>query len=466
MAEIVGTSGNDVRNGDLNWAGEADIIQGLEGDDTLSGLGGDDIIEGGAGRDTLDGGEGADILNGDVGDDTLIGGAGADEITMGTGVDTVTAGDDGDVIFVGANLTAADSIDGGAGFDILHISGIYASPVIFTANTVRDVERFEIGVGQVKLTLAATTNVSVVNAAVQGQTDSLVLNAAAATNAMTVDGGAGDDTITAGSGADDLFGGQGRDVLVGGAGNDLIEGGLDGDTLTGGAGIDVFRFGYNSPRSDSSPSTIDVITDFEGAGVVGGDKLDLPGYAYGRGLVFNAGQINFTFSGTEVSSGVQLPTELVGDGFADVSWKRDTANNRVEVWVDVDDDGQFSELDLYFYLNGATGLSTEDFADGFPVWRGTLGADNLAAAAGKIVAYGLAGNDTLRAEQATTCSTVVLAMTRFVGVTTRTRWRARRGDDLLFGDNGDDTLRGGDGNDQLDGGAGYDNIYGGAGTTG
>src|SRR6186713_283544 len=131
-------------------------------------------------------------------------------------------------------------------------------------------------------------------------------------------------------------------------------------------------------RSTAAPSTIDVITDFEGAGVAGGDRIDLPSYAYGRGIVFNSTPIDFTFVVGGGASGVQLPGALVGDGFADVVWKYNAANNRVELWVDVDDNGQFSELDIYTYINGATSLTQGDFTDTFPVWRGTPGADTLA----------------------------------------------------------------------------------------
>src|SRR5690606_2493991 len=161
--------------------------------------------------------------------------------------------------------------------------------------------------------------------------------------------------------------GEGADTILGGDGNDRIEGGLGADTMTGGAGNDTFVLGFGIPRSHSSPTTIDVITDFEGAGVAGGDLIDLPGVYNGMPLAFNITPIDFT--GPSIT-GVQLPEELVGDGFIDVSWKYNSAENRVELWVDTNDDGQFSEVDILMYLNGVNTFSFGDLVDNFTVWRG------------------------------------------------------------------------------------------------
>jgi cysteinyl-tRNA synthetase len=74
-----------------------DIINGLNGNDFIFGGGGDDELNGGAGNDHIDGGVGNDILTGGAGIDVLIGGIGDDAFIF----------------------DAADSIDGGDGFDIL-----------------------------------------------------------------------------------------------------------------------------------------------------------------------------------------------------------------------------------------------------------------------------------------------------------------------------------------------------------
>src|SRR5262249_25595414 len=89
--------------------------------------------------------------------------------------------------------------------------------------------------------LAARVNIT----GAEARTDQLRVNALAGDDvvdasgltadsiALTVDGGAGNDTIT---------GGDGNDVLIGGDGNDLIEGGKGNDVMFGGAGDDVFTW--------------------------------------------------------------------------------------------------------------------------------------------------------------------------------------------------------------------------------
>ncbi|WCB91957.1 hypothetical protein DSM104299_00636 [Baekduia alba] len=58
--------------------------------------------------------------------------------------------------------------------------------------------------------------------------------------ALTVAGGAGDDTLSGGDGADALDGGAGDDALAGGGGDDTVIGGPGADRLSGGDGADFF----------------------------------------------------------------------------------------------------------------------------------------------------------------------------------------------------------------------------------
>ena len=53
---------------------------------------------------------------------------------------------------------------------------------------------------------------------------------------LTIDAGAGNDTITSGSGHDTIRGGPGNDLIRGGAGNDYIDGGAGTNWLVGGTG--------------------------------------------------------------------------------------------------------------------------------------------------------------------------------------------------------------------------------------
>src|SRR6185312_12054364 len=56
---------------------------------------------------------------------------------------------------------------------------------------------------------------------------------------LSVDGGAGADTVTGSDGPDLILGGEGNDVLSGGGGDDRIVGDRGNDTMNGGAGDDT-----------------------------------------------------------------------------------------------------------------------------------------------------------------------------------------------------------------------------------
>ena len=56
---------------------------------------------------------------------------------------------------------------------------------------------------------------------------------------LSVDGGAGEDTIIGSDGPDLMLGGEGNDVLTGGGGDDRVVGDRGTDTMNGGAGDDT-----------------------------------------------------------------------------------------------------------------------------------------------------------------------------------------------------------------------------------
>jgi VCBS repeat-containing protein len=118
--------------------------------------------------------------------------------------------------------------------------------------------------------------------------------------AVTVEAGAGDDTVTvAGSIAARIFGDAGRDTLTGGAGRDLLDGGADADDLAGGAGRDTFLLRAGETLGD-------FIADF-----AAGDVIRLVGFGAGASLTslgggqFQVGTETFTVSGaTTLVAGV------------------------------------------------------------------------------------------------------------------------------------------------------------------
>jgi Ca2+-binding RTX toxin-like protein len=105
-----------------------------------------------------------------------------------------------------------------------------------------------------------------------------------------VQGGNFDDHIVGDANANGLYGDFGNDELYGGGGVDTLEGGGDADTLTGDSGDDIFLMKAIWANGD-------VISDFEGANVDGGDVLHLQDYGPGAKLS-NAGddfwQVNWS----------------------------------------------------------------------------------------------------------------------------------------------------------------------------
>lgn len=175
------------------------VVRGQDGDDVIMGSTGTDYLVGGAGRDRVSGGDGADFFleeraNAPLAADTFDGGAGFDEldythrrgrVKVDLAQPTYPAGQRGE----GDSLTAIESVRGGDGNDVLRAGSgralLYGGP------------------GKDRL-----------------------------------HGSLGDDSLWAGEGDDRLYGEGGRDVLEGEEGSDGIVGGCDRDFMRGGPGRD------------------------------------------------------------------------------------------------------------------------------------------------------------------------------------------------------------------------------------
>ena len=232
--------------GDILWSGNHDDrLYGDGGDDTIDGSGGSDSIVGGAGLDTLSGGPGDDHIV-DTADGAIVhGGAGNDTIELSAANDALaltaaTAGDgddwvyysgqyasismalgDGTDVFISdaTNSPAADSVDGGAGADVI--------------STWDGNDRLEGGDAE----------------------DALW-------------GGAGNDTIFGGAGADYLYPGSDMDTVFGGGGHDVLYfGRQDGD------GNQYFDLARQGLPSDGTSNTLVVMGVFQ-PDEVGGDGFD------------------------------------------------------------------------------------------------------------------------------------------------------------------------------------------------
>lgn len=93
---------------------EGEVINGGNGDDTLTGTDGRDTINGGNGNDTLNGGWAADLLFGGNGDDSLYGGSGDDFLQGENGADQLNGGGGADTLDGGRG---DDTLTGGEGYD-------------------------------------------------------------------------------------------------------------------------------------------------------------------------------------------------------------------------------------------------------------------------------------------------------------------------------------------------------------
>ena len=102
-------------------------INGLDGDDTMdcsplaAGTITNLILNGNNGEDTLTGTQGRDFINGGANDDTIDGQAGADSIQGDGGNDDLMGGDDGDNFFWGDG-DGSDTVDGEGGDDQQSVS--------------------------------------------------------------------------------------------------------------------------------------------------------------------------------------------------------------------------------------------------------------------------------------------------------------------------------------------------------
>jgi Ca2+-binding RTX toxin-like protein len=242
LIQVFGQDGNDIITlNEANGALPAANLFGGAGNDTLTGGSGNDMLFGQSGNDTLLGKGGNDLLFGGAGNDVLTGGAGDDQVFGEAGNDRM----------IWNPGEGTDLFEGGDGIDTAEVNGGNGAEVFtLTANGTR--VRFDrVAPAPFSLDIGTTENI-VVN--MNGGDDTFTAgNGLASLIALTVDGGAGNDTITGGDGADVLFGGDGDDLVTGGRGNDTAQLGAgadtfvwnpgDGsDTVEGQAGIDTLVF--------------------------------------------------------------------------------------------------------------------------------------------------------------------------------------------------------------------------------
>jgi Ca2+-binding RTX toxin-like protein len=416
-ALLLGGSGNDA----LTGGSGADVLAGQSGDDTLASRAGDDKLLGGDGNDVLTGGSGTDAASGEAGDDRLVWnpGDGTDVNEGGDGVDTTEV--------IGGNVAEQFT----ARPEGTRVRFDRTSPGPFSID-MGTVERLVL--------LANGGNDSF---AAGGSLSGLI--------ATTVDGGAGNDTISGTDGADRLIGGAGNDSIDGQQGADVAELGSEDDVFTwdpgdgsdvveGQAGVDtmVFNGGEGAEQIDVSANGGRARL-FRTPGNVTMDTDDVERFVVnGRGGA-DAIVVN-DLAGTDVT---EVLTDLGGgngldDGAADTVRVLGTPGNDAVTLTGALPGTEVAGLAARVTVSGA-GAVNDQLTVATLAGADAIDASGVPAGAVALVLDGGDGADVV------------------VG---------GDGDDTLIGGDGDDTLIGGPGIDVFDDGTGGDIVIQSASTAG
>jgi len=258
IENLVG-AGNHVRTVNGNGLGNHIQANGGSNGVTLNGIGGNDTLIGGPESDLLDGGDKGDSLVGNGGDDTLLGGAnvandtllggvGNDLLDGGLGTADAADGGPGDDIIVNAELTTAPprfaivnrilTVEGSWGQDLITIERTGIDDVIVRVNEIARQFDMDVFDGIVLRGNIGFDDLRVLDPIVAGSlVRKVTLEGGAGNDSLR--GNVGDDVLRGGDGNDQLFASGGRDALFGQSGNDTLDGGPGPDFLDGGDGDDA-----------------------------------------------------------------------------------------------------------------------------------------------------------------------------------------------------------------------------------
>ena len=249
----------------IDFSAERLTVNGLGGGDTFNGDAGLApltllSLNGGAGVDSLTGGDGPDLITGGDGDDKLDGAGGDDRVIGDRGTDRLSGGDGNDAL-VWNNGDGSDVSDGNAGFDDVEING---SPTAGDAFKVRP-----------NGALAAIDRTNLVPFTVDFAAEALTVDGGGGDDQLTVspglpgllvtaDGGPGNDSLTGAEEADSLFGGTGNDTLAGGVNSDVLDGQDGDDQLLARDGRgDLVRGGAGTDSAQADAVTVDAVDGVE-----------------------------------------------------------------------------------------------------------------------------------------------------------------------------------------------------------
>ena len=368
-----------------------------------------------------------------------------------------------------------------------------------------------------KLFMVADANQLVLDVGSDGTVDFTFARSAFTTVSVTA--GGGDDevriqglldgvTVDGGAGNDSLFGGASADTLLGGSGDDLVDGNLGADTIALGSGNDTFQWdpgdGSDTVAGDNGTDTL----SFNGSNI--GEELSLVADGSHARFVRNVAAINMDLATVEqvnvralggadtLTVGDLAGTAVRGvnadlrgfDGSGDASADRVIVNG-----TDGPDKAMLATDGTTGIVDGlSVGVRASGMEPADTVTAALLGGDDTASASAaptgavQVGADGGEGTDTAtyngtpgddaigvgRNGTTTVAAFATDAPTFNMTAVEHLLVKGNSGNDAINalngigtltaltadGGNGDDTVRGGDGADQLFGGSGNDLVDG------
>ncbi len=328
---------------------------------------------------------------------------------------------------------------------------------------------------------------------------------------VSVQGGAGNDTvlgsafgdnISGDDGNDLLDGGTGNDSLIGGAGNDQLLGALGDDTLTGGAGIDTLSAGAGgldllsesalgdltlTPTQMTSNggglTEVDTLSDLERAIVFGGSTANIldASAAMFPVTLFGGNGNDLLIGGSQIDQldGQGGNDTVTGNGAAD-SLMGGAGNDTLREIIDQD----LTLTNTTLVASGNTKPTVTDKLTAFEIaeisgglsrnridlsgFAASLGttingggqSDTIFGSPGPDVIFTLTGNDSISGLGGADVVVSGNGNDTISGGDGADNLNGQNGNDLVLGDADNDVVVGGAGIDTLNGGAGHDFVAG------
>jgi Ca2+-binding RTX toxin-like protein len=440
-----------VNGGTATVANTAQIqVFGLAGNDTLtlneaSGALPKANLFGGAGNDVLTGGSGNDQLFGQTGNDTLLGKGGTDFLFGGADNDTLTGGDADDQVFGESGNDRmiwnpgddTDLNEGGADADTVEVNGGNGTEQFTTTANGTRVRFDRVTPAPFSIDIGTSENL-VLNANGGDDSFSATGNLAALIK-ITVDGGAGKDT---------LLGSNGADTILGGDGDDFVDGQQGNDVALLGAGTDTFQWdpGDGSDTVEGQDGT-DTMA-FNGANI--NERFTVSA---------NGQRVRFTRDVATIVmdlNGVESTVVKALGGTDELTVNDLSGTNLTDVKADLaatngGDDAAADNV-IVNATNGddvvsVTGSAGNVKASGLAA---AVSATGVVAGSDRLTVNAMPGDDVIDASSVPATSALLTL-------------NGGDGDDVILGGQGPDTLLGGPGDDVLIGGGGNDTIDGGPG---